>query len=477
MIVLMIVLFLMGYVCIAMEHSLKVNKSATALVLCAVLWTLYIFHAQDMLPGSQEFEAFATTLTDGTLHDKVVAYVTQVQIIEHLGDVAETLFFLIGAMTIVELIDVHGGFTIITDRISTRDKRKLLWTIAFITFFMSSVLDNLTTSIVMIMLLRKLVADQHERWIYAGIIIIAANAGGAFSPIGDVTTIMLWVRGLVTTQGLIPNLIIPSLLAVIVPAFFASYLLQGTLPARADVVASATSDSALLPSQVITPSERTKILVFGIGALIFVPIFKAITNLPPFIGVLLGLGLLWVYTEILYHRKNGVPESAKARVSRVLSRIDFSTILFFLGILMAVAALQCAGILGSLATFLKNEVGNVYVINMIIGVLSSIVDNVPLVAGCMGMFDLASVSQAAADPSLQQFVVNGTFWMFLPFCAGVGGSLLIIGSAAGVVVMGLEKINFVWYFKHFTPLALSGYLAGCGWYVLQEMVLRPLLGI
>ncbi len=477
MIVLMIILFLIGYACIAMEHSLKVNKSATALVLCAVLWTLYIFHAQDMLPGTQEFEAFAATVTDGSLHDKVIAYVTQVQIIEHLGDVAETLFFLIGAMTIVELIDVHGGFTIITDRISTRNKRELLWTIAFITFLMSAILDNLTTSIVMIMLLRKLVGDQHERWIYAGVIIISANAGGAFSPIGDVTTIMLWVRGLVTTEGLIPNLIIPSLLAMVIPAFFASHMLQGTLPERVHADEAAASGAALLPSQVITPSERTKILVFGVGALIFVPIFKTLTHLPPFIGVLLGLGLLWVYTEILYHRKKGLPESAKARVSRVLGRIDFSTILFFLGILMAVAALQCSGILADLATVLKEDIGNVYVINMIIGVLSSIVDNVPLVAGSMGMFDLASLSQAAADPTLQPFVVNGVFWMFLAFCAGVGGSLLIIGSAAGVVVMGLEKINFVWYFKHFTLLALSGYLAGCGWYALQEIVLRPLLGI
>lgn len=471
----MIFLFVIGYACIALEHPIKVNKSATALVLCAVLWTLYIFDAQNILPGTEEFEAFAAAVAEGDVTEKVVDYVTKVQIIEQLGDVAETLFFLIGAMTIVELIDVHGGFTIITSRITTRNKRKLLWVIAFITFIMSAILDNLTTSIVMIMLLRKLVADQSERWIYGGMIILAANAGGAFSPIGDVTTIMLWVRGNVTTAGLIPNLILPSLFAMAVPALILSRQLQGELPERAaskDVVAD--PNAKLTPAQIVSKNERRNILIFGICALVFVPIFKSITHLPPFIGVLLGLGLLWVYTEILYHRKKDVPESAKARVANVLGRIDFSTILFFLGILMSVGALQCAGILGDLANMLRTDVGNPYVIDLIIGVLSSVIDNVPLVAGCMHMFDINTLAQAAADPSLLPYVQDGIFWMFLAYCAGVGGSLLIIGSAAGVVVMGLEKINFVWYLKKFSWIALAGYLSGSAIYYLQESVIRPL---
>ena len=401
------------------------------------------------------------------LHEQVISYVTGVQIVEHLGDVAQTLFYLIGAMTIVELIDVHGGFSIVTDHITARNKRKLMWIISAVTFVLSAILDNLTTAIVMTMLLRKLVSDQHERWIYAGTIIIAANAGGAFSPIGDVTTIMLWVKGLVSTEGLVPNLIIPSILAMVVPVFIASRMLKGELPQH--VAATGAANDALTPANIITVAERQRILVFGIAALIFVPVFKALTHLPPFIGVLLGLGVLWVYTEVMYHRKKNVPESAKARISAVLGRVDFSTILFFLGILMAVAVLQCSGILHMLAQFLDENVGNVYVIDFIIGVLSSIVDNVPLVAGCMGMYDLQPAS--VADPALVPFVKDGVFWMFLAYCAGVGGSLLIIGSAAGVVVMGLEKINFIWYVKKFTLLAFAGYAAGAVWYVVQEYLL------
>ena len=475
MIALMIALFVLGYACIALEHPLKVNKSATALILCALMWTIYIFLAQDQLPGTGEFQAFlgSAQASAEEIHEKVVAYVTGVQIVEHLGDLAQTLFYLIGAMTIVELIDVHGGFTIITDRISARNKRKLMWVIAVITFFMSAILDNLTTAIVMTMLLRKLVSDQHERWIYAGVIIISANAGGAFSPIGDVTTIMLWVRGLVSSEGLIPNLIIPSLLAMIVPTYLASLYLKGELPERQTVSKSASESAEILcPADVITSSERKQILGYGIAALIFVPVFKAITHLPPFIGVLFGLGVLWVYTELLYHRKKDVPESAKARITRVLGRIDFSTILFFLGILMAVSALQCAGILKAAANGLDESVGNPYIIDFIIGVMSSIVDNVPLVAGCMGMYDMATPAQILADPSLAVFARDGVFWMFLAYCAGVGGSLLIIGSAAGVVVMGLENINFMWYVKKFTLLAFAGYASGALFYIAQEMLLH-----
>lgn len=500
MIVLMVALFILGYACIALEHPLKIDKSASALILCALLWTIYIFHAEELLPSLEslnledanvleqakssfpsilEFKEFvAEKFADGNVEakEKVVAFVTEVQIVEHLGDVAQTLFYLIGAMTIVELIDVHGGFSIITDKITERNKRKLLWIVCSITFFMSAILDNLTTAIVMTMLLRKLVFDQHERWIYAGAIIISANAGGAFSPIGDVTTIMLWVKGLVTTGGLLPNLIVPSLLAMIVPVYMASFMLKGELPLHDAQNQNEKQGVALRPADVVTEAERRHLLEYGVAALLFVPIFKSITHLPPFIGVLFGLGALWVYTEIMYHRKKDVPDSAKARITRCLGRIDFATILFFLGILMAVATLQCSGILQSLAAWLQESLPNVYIIDFVIGILSSVVDNVPLVAGCMGMYDIPTAAQLAADPSLSDFTRDGVFWMFLAYCAGVGGSLLIIGSAAGVVVMGLEKMNFVWYLKKFTLLAFAGYVAGALFYVLQELVIVPALG-
>lgn len=465
----MIVVFLIGYASIATEHSLKVNKAASALLLCAILWTIYVMNAEPILLASESFMehfklsnlgAAAASLPD--IHEKVIKYVTEVQIIEGLGDVASTLFFLMGAMTIVELIDAHRGFSIITDKITTKKKKELLWMLSIITFFMSAVLDNLTTTIVMVMLLRKLVADKAERWKFACMIVIAANAGGAFSPIGDVTTIMLWVKGNITTAGVIPNLFVPSLLAMIVP------LLMESISVKGDVVAPKNTSNTSNITDVITNKERKTIFILGIGALVFVPIFKTITHLPPFIGVLFGLGVLWVYTELLYHKKNHVPENAKARISVVLKKVDFTTILFFLGILMAVNALQCAGILGELAAFLDRTVGNPYLIDLIIGVLSSIVDNVPLVAGCMGMYDVTTVGTFATD---------GVFWMFLAYCAGVGGSILIIGSAAGVVVMGLEKVDFGWYLKNISLLALIGYLSGAGFFVLQEEVIRPLFGL
>ena len=457
----MIILFLVGYASIAMEHTLKVNKAATALLLCALLWTVYILKADSVL-------------TQFSSHEEVVSFVTGNQIIEHLGDVASTLFFLMGAMTIVELIDAHGGFSIITNRIMTRKKKKLLWMLAVITFFMSAILDNLTTTIVMVMLLRKLISNYKERWLFACVIVIAANSGGAFSPIGDVTTIMLWVKGNVTTEGLLPNLILPSIISMVLPVFIAGRFLKGELPDRAEVVKTSGFDH-VCAADIITPKEQKLIFYMGVGALIFVPVFKSITHLPPFIGVLLGLGVLWIYTEILYHRKKHVPETSKARISVVLSRVDFTTILFFLGILMAVSALQCAGILKELSLFLDNHVGNVYVIDVIIGALSSIVDNVPLVAGSMGMYEVASVADIAANPDLAHYATDGVFWLFLAYCAGVGGSMLIIGSAAGVVVMGLEKVPFGWYLKNISLLALVGYLAGALFFVLQEEVIRPLL--
>lgn len=465
---LMIAVFVAGYAGIVMEHPLKVNKAATALLLCALLWTIYILHADEVLLSSEEFLAhfnlekigeFTSALPD--LHEKVIKYVTEVQIIEGLGDVASTLFFLMGAMTIVELIDAHRGFSIITDKIATNNKKKLLWLLSFVTFFMSAVLDNLTTTIVMVMLLRKLVADKTERWKYAGLIVIAANAGGAFSPIGDVTTIMLWVKGNITSGSVITNLFIPSLLAMLVPLIIAGMSFKGELTTPNNASNSATNNF-------ITESEKKIIFFMGIGSLVFVPIFKTFTHLPPFIGVLLGLSILWIYTEVLYHKKKSIPENEKARISSVLKRVDFTTILFFLGILMAVNALQCAGILRELALYLDASIGNKYAIDFIIGILSSIIDNVPLVAGSMGMYPIEEVGVMATD---------GMFWTFLAYCAGVGGSVLIVGSAAGVIVMGLEKVDFVWYLKNISLLAFVGYLSGAAFYYLQEEIILPLLGL
>lgn len=451
MVLLMICLFVLGYVAIATEHQIHVNKAASALILCSLLWTIYIF--------------YAPALNTPVGVQKTTDYVTKVELIEGVGEVAEILFFLMGAMTIVELIDVHGGFNIITRRITTKNKKTLLCILTGITFVMSAVLDNLTTTIVIVMLLRKLVQDQKERWYFAAVVILAANAGGAFSPIGDVTTIMLWVKGNVTTSHLIPELILPSIVAAALPMFIMSRKLHGSLEESTDVVVAESHEPSV--AEMVTNRERNIIFYLGIGALVFVPIFKAITHLPPYLGVSLGLGVLWVYTEIMYHEKgDSIKEEKKARIQKVVKRIDMTTILFFLGILMAVNALSFAGILRELSEWLDQSVGNIYAINIIIGVLSSIVDNVPLVAGAMKMYEV--------DPTTAYFAVDGAFWLFLAYCAGVGGSILIVGSAAGVVVMGLEKVSFGWYLKEVSLIALLGYLAGALTFIIQDTYIVPL---
>ena len=451
MVLLMICLFVLGYVAIATEHQIHVNKAATALILCSLLWTIYIF--------------YAPALNTPVGVQKTTEYVTKVELIEGVGEVAEILFFLMGAMTIVELIDVHGGFNIITRRITTKNKKTLLCILTGITFIMSAVLDNLTTTIVIVMLLRKLVQDQKERWYFAAVVILAANAGGAFSPIGDVTTIMLWVKGNVTTQHLIPELILPSIVAAALPMLIMSRKLKGNLEDSTEVVDLESHEPTA--AEMVTNKERNIIFYLGIGALIFVPIFKAITHLPPYLGVALGLGILWVYTELMYHEKgDSIKEEKKARIQKVVKRIDMTTILFFLGILMAVNALSFAGILRELSEWLSQSVGDIYAINIIIGILSSIVDNVPLVAGAMKMYEV--------DPSSAYYAVDGAFWLFLAYCAGVGGSILIVGSAAGVVVMGLEKVSFGWYLKEVSLIALLGYLAGALVFILQDKCIMPL---
>lgn len=451
MVLLMICLFVLGYVAIATEHQIHVNKAASALILCSLLWTIYIF--------------YAPALNTPVGVQKTTDYVTKVELIEGVGEVAEILFFLMGAMTIVELIDVHGGFNIITRRITTKNKKTLLFILTGITFVMSAVLDNLTTTIVIVMLLRKLVQDQKERWYFAAVVILAANAGGAFSPIGDVTTIMLWVKGNVTTSHLIPELILPSIVAAALPMVIMSRKLHGSLEESLVAVDAESHEPSV--AEMVTNRERNIIFYLGIGALVFVPIFKAITHLPPYLGVSLGLGVLWVYTEIMYHEKgDSIKEEKKARIQKVVKRIDMTTILFFLGILMAVNALSFAGILRELSEWLDQSVGNIYAINIIIGVLSSIVDNVPLVAGAMKMYEV--------DPTTAYFAVDGAFWLFLAYCAGVGGSILIVGSAAGVVVMGLEKVSFGWYLKEVSLIALLGYLAGALTFIIQDSYIVPL---
>jgi len=435
MFTLMIFVFILGYAAIALEHPLKVNKSATALFLAVAMWVLFVIGGEGILVSDVAFQEYLLKNPDGSFLD----WLSHHALLEHLGEISEILFFLLGAMTIVELVDSHEGFRIITDKITTRNKVKLLWVISIITFFLSAVLDNLTTSIVMVALLRKLIGDKKERWFYAGMVIIAANSGGAFSPIGDVTTIMLWIGGHVTTVNIIIKTFIPSVLSMVIPLSLISLSMKGEIQKMPQKATEHKQDPT-------TPFERNLVFYLGVGSLLFVPIFKTITHLPPYIGILLGLSVLWIVTEILHKTKNEEFKS-KVTVAHVLRKVDTPSVLFFLGILLAVSALQTVGHLDLLAKTLDKHVGNLYVINVIIGMLSSIVDNVPLVAGAMGMYQ-------------NTFVPDHYFWEMLAYCAGTGGSILIIGSAAGVAVMGMEKIDFIWYMKKISLWALIGYLAG-----------------
>jgi Na+/H+ antiporter NhaD/arsenite permease-like protein len=371
-----------------------------------------------------------------------------------LSEIAAILFFLLCAMTIVEVIDAHEGFSIITEMIRTLSRVKLLWIVGILTFFFSAALDNLTTSIVMTALLRKLMKKKEDIWLFAGVVILTANAGGAWSPIGDVTTIMLWIDGQITSVNIITKLIIPSMVCMAVPLGILTFTLKGDVERPIDMLEEARDHHQL--SDPTTGAERKVVFFLGIGGLLFVPVFKVITHLPPVIGMTFSLGVLWVVTELMHHSKNEEVKSTRTVVG-VLRKVDTPTILFFLGILVAVAALQSAGHLGYVATYLDNSIGDVYIINLIIGLLSAVVDNVPLVAGAMGMYDIAPAGN---------FAVDGTFWQFLAYCAGTGGSVLIIGSAAGVAVMGILNIDFIWYMRKMSLLALSGYLAGAGTYYL-----------
>ena len=403
MITTMLILFVVGYAFIAFEHKTGINKSAIALLMCGILWSIFSLEYPSALPG----------LTQTTVSD---------EILRHLGSTCEILVFLIGAMTIVDLIDFHGGFEFITRRITTRRKVRLLWLVALLTFFMSALLDNMTT------------------------------------------TIMLWMKGNVSSAKLIESLLLPCLVSLVIPLVIASRWLKGSLPE------TDPADAGSSQPDYISDGESRAILFLGCALLVAVPVFKSVTHLPPYMGMVTALGIMWVFTELMYRRKRNIEESIKCRVAKVLKHIDMSTILFFLGILMAVAALESAGILSGFATGLNEHLHNVYAINTLIGILSSVVDNVPLVAASMGMYPIpdAAAVAASADPTYAaMFVQDGVFWHLLAYCAGVGGSLLIIGSAAGVVAMGLENINFVWYFKKISLMAFVGYLAGIGVYMLE----------
>ncbi len=466
-----LLVFFVGYLMIALEHPLKVNKAGTALLTGIVLWVLYVNCAPELsyLISGESFKEFVQTPSVAALSlaEQTREYIISHQIVESVGEICQTLIFLVGAMMIVELIDAHGGFEFITNYIKTRQTKRLFVLISLLTFFMSAVLDNLTTAIVMIMLVRKIIDDQATRWIFGSMIIIAANSGGAWSPIGDVTTIMLWVNGNISTGKTIPNLILPSIVSALVPMLLMLRLLDGEVKTPNHNSDTSSADT----SERLSTGERLAIFIIGVLCLLFVPVFKVLTHLPPFMGVLLGVGVLWIITEIMYSKKERIEESQKLRLSKVVHRIDGNTLLFFLGILLAVDVLRYTGILQGFAEWLDVTVGNVYVVNLIIGTLSAVVDNVPLVAGAIGMYPIATeamVANSASASYLMNFMQDGTFWQFLAYCAGVGGSMLIIGSAAGVVVMGLEGINFIWYLKRISLLALFGYLAGAVVYMVQN---------
>jgi Na+/H+ antiporter NhaD/arsenite permease-like protein len=405
-----VILFIITYAAIALEHPLKINKSASALLGAGLLWTIY---------------AVATNDPPAVSH----------QLGETLMGTAQIVFFLMGAMTIVEVVDAHNGFEVITKRIRTQKLSNLMWLVGFVTFFLSAVLDNLTTTIVMVSLMRKLLSKQEDRWFFAGIIVIAANAGGAWTPIGDVTTTMLWIGGQITTLNIMATVFLPSVVNLLVP------------------LAVIDTDNGLQT----TEFERNLMFFMGLGILVAVPAFKTLTHLPPFLGILFGLGVLWLVGDLI-HRKKDDEDKEHLTLAHALARIDMSSIVFFVGILLAVATLEHTHILGGLATWLDHNVGRQDVIVILIGLASAVVDNVPLVAASMGMYDLAT------------YPTDSFLWEFMAYCAGTGGSILIIGSAAGVAAMGLEKIHFFWYVRKISGLALIGYLAGAAVYLVQAQL-------
>ena len=440
----LICIFIAGYLLIAMESWTRINKAAVSLLMAVLSWVLYYW---GFGPSSENISAFTHAL----------------------GETSEILFFLLGAMVIVEVVDTNGGFDFFREKLISKTKIGFLWKLTLCTFFLSAVLDNMTTSIIMVMILDKLVSDRKDKLMYASMVILAANSGGAFSPIGDVTTIMLWVKGHISTFGVIKSLFLPSLVSVAIPAIIVSLLLKGklTVPSKTREHLS-VNQRASTSSHLSTKNESILIFCIGVGGLLFVPIFRFLTGLPPFMGIMLVLAILWVVTEFIFNQRKykDISSSELPDVSALLHKIDLSTILFFLGILTTVAALAETGILKSAGAYLDQvSGGNPYIVTAAIGFLSAVVDNVPLVAGCMGMYDLAQ-----NGVGVELYGMDGTFWELLAYTGGIGGSMLIIGSAAGVVVMGLQKISFVWYLRHFSWIACLGFLTGILVYWLQGTI-------
>ena len=434
----LICIFIAGYLLIAFENKILINKAAVALLMAVISWGLFYWDS-------------------GAVPENVSAFT------KALGETPEILFFLLGAMVIVEVVDTNGGFDFFRTKLISKTKVGLLWKLTFVTFFLSAVLDNMTTSIIMVMILDKLVFDRRDKLLYASMVILSANSGGAFSPIGDVTTIMLWVKGNISTFGVIESLLLPSLVSVIIPALIISFFLKGQLE-----IPQLIHDQGRKLSVDISSKESVLIFCIGVGGLLFVPVFRFLTGLPPFMGILLILAILWIVTEFIFKQRKykDIPSCELPDVSALLHKIDLSTILFFLGILTTVSALAETGILKSTGAYLDNvSGGNPYLVTIAIGFLSAVVDNVPLVAGCMGMYDVM-----IEGPGVALYGIDGTFWELLAYSGGIGGSMLIIGSAAGVVVMGLQKISFDWYLRHFSWIACLGFLAGILAYWIQDLL-------
>jgi Na+/H+ antiporter NhaD/arsenite permease-like protein len=453
---LIIVVFVIGYICIALEHTIKINKTASAILTGVICWTLFaVSSPSESLLGSSHFASYIDGLklelgsrfSSMGQQELFIGFVGA-ELSGHLAQISEILFFLMGAMTIVELVDAHHGFRFITDRIKTKNAKNLLWIICWVTFFLSSVLDNLTTSIVMVSLIRKLIPNKDTRLFFAGMIVIAANAGGAWTPIGDVTTTMLWIGGQISTVGIIKVMFVPSIVCMLVPLIYLSFTMKGQLGSAAELTEKTKEE---------TVGGGKLMLILGVGALISVPIFKTYTHLPPYIGMLLGLGVLWVVSELIHPE---LDEAVKKNYTAAgaLARIDVPSVLFFLGILLAVGSLESMQTLHHFAAYLAHTLGDNRIIITLIGLLSAVVDNVPLVAASMGMYSLDTYPQ------------DHLIWEYLAYCAGTGGSILIIGSAAGVAVMGMEKIDFIWYTKRISLIALMGYFAGAAAYLLIKQL-------
>lgn len=450
-----IIVFVIGYLLIALEHPIKINKTASAILTGVICWTLFmVSEPSETVTSSSHYKSYIEHLTLEEGAEKT-SLLSQLEVFRgfvlselggHLDSIAQILFFLMGAMTIVELVDAHHGFRFITDRIKTKSPKRLLWIVGWVSFFLSSVLDNLTTTIVMISLIRKLIPNHQMRLFFAGIIVIAANAGGAWTPIGDVTTTMLWIGGQISAGNIMETLFLPSVVCLLVPLLFLNFTLKGTLGETHERKDKGNDGHV---------STGNLMLMLGIGALVFVPVFKTITHMPPYLGMLLGLGVLWVVSELI---NPDLDEAVKKNYTAAgaLARIDIPSILFFLGILLAVGALESMQILHHLATLLDESIGDQRVIIFLIGLLSAVVDNVPLVAASMGMY------------SMDVFYRDHLIWEFLAYCAGTGGSILIIGSAAGVAAMGMEKIDFIWYVKKISLLALLGYISGAIIYLIIQ---------